>query len=233
MLRGFDLDIASRDYVVQGFPRSGNTFLAMLLKEFAARPVNIFTHLHVPAMFTLALENDKTIFMPVREPLGSVVSLIQMKGWSCGRALDHYVEYYTNAQRFIDRVQVMDFKNFTRDIPLALQIIEQHSGIPYKKPASHEKAEERVFALIDELNIRRTGVIRVNDLHRPHAGRQAGKSAIVAILRARHAEKLLQCEALYEQFAVCCLMRRHITARTQNEHSVDVVPVIEVSANPA
>lgn len=205
--RGFDLDFSGKDFVVQGFPRSGVTFLSVLFKEYAARPVELFTHLRTPTVIDLALEEEKVVFLAIRDPLASVISLIQVENWSPDRALDHYLEYYTNALRHIENVHVMDFDYFTKNIPLTLAAVEHVSGVPYNKDVIHENARKEVFAVIDALNIEHSGTIRVKGLHRPHDERQSGKGAISALIRLYHSEKLAKCDTIYKEFSSYCMLQ--------------------------
>ncbi len=205
-LRGYMIDFAGKDYVVQGFPRSGNTFLSVLLEDYAAKEVNLFTHLHAPAVFHYAFAENKVVFMPVRDPMDSVVSLIQMKGWSAERALMHYIDYYEASLPYVDKVKVLDFAHFTKDISATLKAVEAASGVPYKHDATHAEAEARTFALIDELNVCASGEINAKDVHRPHSERQADKAAVIADIQHHHPELLIAAQTLYAQFAARCIL---------------------------
>lgn len=70
---------SSTQIVIEGFPRSGNTFAVFALKHAEAqhgREVAISSHVHVPAQVKLAVGRRVPTLLVVREPVDAVASLL-------------------------------------------------------------------------------------------------------------------------------------------------------------
>ena len=160
--------------VVQGFPRSGNTFLQVVLAECGEEPIEVFAHMHSPTVFRYALDQEIPVIMPVRAPLQSVASLIVWNKWHPIRAIDHYLSYYRNARRYLNDIAVAEFANFTRDTPTFLRRVEAITGIVYRRD-DHETLTEYGFRRIDERRADESGSLNVRFVNRPGSRAQGRK----------------------------------------------------------
>ena len=66
----------STDLVIEGFPRSGNTFAVAAFVLSQPRPVRIAHHHHVPAQVIYAVKRGIPVLVVVRKPDDAVLSLV-------------------------------------------------------------------------------------------------------------------------------------------------------------
>jgi hypothetical protein len=67
------------DLVVEGFPRSGNTFMVTALQQVTDHRLRIASHVHHPAQVKLAYLRNVPTVLVVREPLDTLCT-----AWSAG-----------------------------------------------------------------------------------------------------------------------------------------------------
>ena len=197
--RGFKTDFSDVSVVVQGFPRSGNTYLSIALSDFKAFEGRVFSHIHTPAIFAHAIRHDIPVVMPVRDPMSSLVSLSQLAGWDDRRCIDHYLCYYRYSKPYLKQLAVIEFTSFTQDTPSALSRLSARTGLKFRH-ADHAQIETQAFGEIDKRSVANAGEIEAHTVHRPNQTRSAQKAEIRERLEQNHGPALLRCEALYQQF---------------------------------
>ncbi|MDF1737298.1 MAG: hypothetical protein P1U37_18570 [Minwuia sp.] len=197
--RGFDIDLDNTSLVVQGFPRSGNTYLSVSLNEYKKFKGNVFSHIHTPAIFFHALRKNIPVVMPIRDPVSSIVSLSQLTGWDDLRCIDHYKCYYRLSRPYADRLNILNFDTFTKDTPKSFNCISTQTGLEFREEF-HEKIQEFCFKEIDRLALTRTDQGMNNWIHRPNDVRNSSKAEIKARLEQFHGDALAECEDLFQFF---------------------------------
>lgn len=110
---------ANDDYYIDGFPRSGNTYVMGYLNKFYPN-VSYAHHLHTVAALKIALNiNVKTIIL-IRHPLDSVASLSIMKSYYqkgdiededfLNEMLKSYIKYYDYVLKNDESIVILPFK---------------------------------------------------------------------------------------------------------------------------
>lgn len=141
------------EVVIEGFPRSANTFAVLAFEHAQLRPVRIAHHLHVDAQITLGVKFNLPILVLIREPIGAVASLISRNpGVGTGQALAHYMSFYKSVQANMNKVVLADFKTVTGDYARVIEALNARfrtSFHPYMNTPANDKA---VFDVIDLIN---------------------------------------------------------------------------------
>lgn len=83
------------DLLIEGFPRSGNTFAVALLKSLN-NDINIARHRHEVGHVLKALKFNKPIIILVRNPQDAVVSFFLRENVSVKIGFEYYIYFYTN-----------------------------------------------------------------------------------------------------------------------------------------
>lgn len=110
----------STDIVVEGFPRSSNTFLTVALTKLLGEGVSIANHYHSSAQFSLGYKLKKPMVLVVREPLNCLVSnLLYYPNRSREEIVDDYILFHENIKQYLPDIFVVDFNDVTTN-PLAL-----------------------------------------------------------------------------------------------------------------
>ena len=126
---------------VLGYPRSGNTFIEVILNRVFKGIVNS-SHIHTVEYLLNRLGNN--LVVPIRNPLDSVSSWIALRHsegitLSVEQALDEYVVYYKAFEENKGKICLLDFEKFKNDISYVKTKVEKHYGNISNKPITLEK----------------------------------------------------------------------------------------------
>jgi hypothetical protein len=195
---------ADTRFVIEGFPRSGNTF-ATAAFEVATKPrkPKLGHHVHSPAHVLAAVRLGIPVLVVTRPPRDAVLSfVIQQPHVSIAQALRAYVRFHQTLLPHLDRFVVATFDQVTRDFGEVLDRVRARYGTPWTFEHTEENARE-ALRLIEEENRRRWGG---TSLETKGAFPSATRIEIKARLARRYDHSALarlrrRAEALYEEFA--------------------------------
>lgn len=189
--------------VIEGFPRSGNTFAYFALRE-AHGPVPVSSHVHVPAQVERAVALGKPTLFVVREPVACLASLLTAAPHvRVGPAYDEYIHHHRRVLAVADGLVVGTFEQITTDFGAVIDALNARFGTSFTRFEQTPENVDRVFARIDA---------HYEDLYgdraservvpRPSAARAAEKRWLTEQLTApAHAERLAAARQVYEQLA--------------------------------
>lgn len=190
--------------VIEGFPRSGNTFAlhALRLAEAAAgREVVIKSHVHVPAQVALATRRGLPTLYVIREPVHTVASLIVAAAHVPIRhALREYTHHHEQVFAYRKGFVVGEFREITSDYAAVIRRVNERFGTSF---ALFEQTPENVDAVFREIEVdhQRVHQGREAGLPRPSSGRDPVKSWLVEqIGHPQYRAELADAQAIYEEF---------------------------------
>jgi hypothetical protein len=177
------------EVVIDGFPRSGNTFLVAAF-HFAQLPqdVKIAHHAHVPAQLLEAVRLGLPAVVPVREPEECVLSLVvRSPSLRVSGVLRGWVRFHEPLVAVRDRLVVATFADATMDVGGIVRRVNERFGTRFRPFDPTPENLERVRALIERGDLNTfgdaDGVARGGGL--PGEGREDLKDA----LRAEYARE--------------------------------------------
>lgn len=179
------------DLVIEGFPRSGNTFAALAFQQVQPAPVRVVSHVHIPAQVRKAVglhvptlvvfrrSDDAVVSMAVADPHHRVSALLR-----------YWCHYHDLVLRCTAGVVFAPFEAVTTDLAGVIERVNGRFGTTFRAAAPDEEA---VFAAIDEKQRRvhgadgfARGVARPNDERAAElAARRRELEAVPTELRAR------------------------------------------------
>lgn len=77
--------------VIEGFPRSANTFAVLAFNQAQEEPLKIAHHLHVPAQLQLGARLKIPVMFLIRKPAAAIISLVVLEPW---RSLEGTIREY-------------------------------------------------------------------------------------------------------------------------------------------
>ena len=193
---------ADHDLVIEGFPRSGNTFATQAF--LAANPdASVSHHMHTPANVLRALEFGVPALVVVRTPADAVLSeVIREPRKSVAQALREWLSFYETVRPHLDAVVVAPFDQVTTSYDKVIAALNATCGTDFNAYVNSATADAAVLAGIDERARGRgkSGTTLETQVPRPSKAREQRKQEIVAQLQERTARRLLvRAEALYAE----------------------------------
>jgi hypothetical protein len=189
--------------VIEGFPRSGNTFAVVAFQYAQRESVRVAHHLHMPAQVMRAAQWGIPTLLLARKPTDAALSwVIREPGVQIRQALEHYVSFYEKAAEYRDALVVGFFEEVTRDYGTVLERVNAKFGTDFSSFVHTENNVKCVFDRIEELHrARRGGRLDEKQIAHPSAVKARLKDALRKELEASEVKKLTaRAEAVYDSF---------------------------------
>jgi hypothetical protein len=191
------------EVVIEGYPRSANTFAVLAFKVAQQRPIRIAHHRHVPAQVIWAARRDLPILVLVRSPLDAVLSrAIRTPFLSIEQCLRDYIRFYARLVPYQGKFMVSTFDQVVQDYGQVISRLNNRFNTSFGVFEHTPENVGEVFEMIEQKNLRRTAGEQVSEatISRPSPSRKRTKIQLVAKIQAHHS-LLSAAESLYEQFA--------------------------------
>ena len=201
------------DLVVEGFPRSGNTYLTAIIELYNPR-VRLAHHLHASAQFYRASRIGVPAVLLVRPPEDAIASLLHRQDRRSGPAapLRRYIAFHRSLLPIISNICIVPFDDLIRQPDRALQRIASFSRIPLAPYPGDADAELLVFQEIDRRDVLDNGGhLNERTVARPSPWREERTTALRQ--RVEGAEPALLKEAS-QIFSLLCEIARSQTGST-------------------
>lgn len=143
------------EIIIEGYPRSANTFATLAFQIAQNRDVAIGHHLHVPAQIMRAVRWGIPAIVLLRKPGDAVLSLlVRYPNASVGRCLQEYSGFYKSIFELREKFLVARFEIVTSDFGKIVEGLNRKFGtgfIPFENTSDNVAA---VFSRIDAIHSR-------------------------------------------------------------------------------
>ena len=193
------------ELMVEGFPRSGNTFAVAAFQLSQGRPMRIARHLHAAAHVREGIRRRLPVIVVCRDPADAAVSMvIRHPETTVRQALRQYITFHRPLLGNIDDVVVAPFESVTADFGRVIDDVNERFGTSFRAFEHSPANVERVFAEVEEMDrsdrTRRSGDPS-DTVGRPAEQRAARKEEVAPQLSEERTSALLQqARALHERF---------------------------------
>ena len=120
------------DIVIEGYPRSGNTYGAFAFVVAQGGVANVASHFHTPAQFALAARYRRPAVLVIRKPLEVVVSNLRFFPWMTPNfALRTYISFHKRCLKNLDRLVVSDFPETTGRFGHVIERVNRKFGTAF------------------------------------------------------------------------------------------------------
>jgi hypothetical protein len=173
---------AETEIVIEGFPRSGNTFVVAAFHQ-AQRPldVKIAHHAHVPAQLIEAVRRSVPALALVREPEEAVLSfVVREPGLGVRQVLRGYVRFHEPLLALRRGVVVATLDQATSDLGPVVQRVNRRFGTTFVPFQHTPENVARVMAMIErgDLNTFGSAAMAERGGGRPSGTREPLKDAL-------------------------------------------------------
>jgi hypothetical protein len=187
--------------VIEGFPRSANTFSVWAFRQAQLEDVRVAHHFHYPAQVIRAAQWQIPALVLIREPSEAVTSLVMKDPKaSLEQALRHYVSFYKSVARYRDACVFGLFEEVIEDYGAVIERVNSKFGTHFAVFNHTEENAKEVFSRIEELHrARNKGTIVETRIARPSSAKQEGRRKVKRELEApRRRELLSEATDVYE-----------------------------------
>jgi hypothetical protein len=139
------------ELVIEGFPRSGNTFAVTAFRMAQSRPVRLGHHLHAAAHLIAAAKRGVPALAIVRDPEETVLSeVIREPELAIGDVLVAYEQFHQRILPWRDRMVIASFERVISDFGSVIQEVNRRFGTSFDLFRHTPENVARCFELIDE-----------------------------------------------------------------------------------
>ncbi|MGQ4646872.1 hypothetical protein [Lyngbya aestuarii] len=183
--------------VIEGFPRSANTFAVLAFGYAQPNPVNIAHHMHVPAQVIRAVKWKIPTIVLLRNPKDAVVSfVIRDPRVSIDQALKSYISFYETIYPYKNNYVISGFEEIIKNYSLTIERVNKKFGTDFVAFTPTGKDLENIFQKAEKLE----GGVE-SKVSRPSSTRTAAKKELLQELESEKYSKLLTAaEKIYRQF---------------------------------
>ncbi len=144
------------DLVIEGYPRSANTFAVMALRVMGNEGLVVGNHYHSPMQVALAEKHRIPAIVLFRAPVPAVASFLAYHGGqvSAREALARYVHFYRSSLAHSRSFVAAPFEEVTSHFDLTLRRCNQRFGCRLQWLPHSEALERRVRSAIEERRAR-------------------------------------------------------------------------------
>ena len=184
------------ELVIEGYPRSGNTFAVVALLESQQREIRIAHHLHAPAQVVAAIRRNIPCLVLIRNPVDAIVSYAIYRGTEGLSALiEDYIYFYEAVEKYRSDILAVDFYDITNDFGLVVERLNKCFGTDFVPFRHTEENVAKVFKLIESYQ---DGEHRRS---RPSESRSGIKEKLKSkLLSGRYDDQLNVADALYQRW---------------------------------
>ena len=196
------------DLVIEGYPRSGNTFVevAFAQAQEPAHPV-IATHLHLPAHISRAVRLKKPCLVIIREPLEAIASLLTYYNgnYPAKQAIMEYIDFYTIAHSHHKDIELITFEEAHKNVGNVMHKLNEHFKCNFNLFNHTDENVQKCFAIIEQRATKKYGTSSNTTLRaaRPTKERTLLKNCMrKELLKAKHARLIKQASSIYEELSL-------------------------------
>lgn len=192
------------EIVIEGFPRSANTFAVVAFKHAQERPIKIAHHLHVPAQIFRAAKLDIPTVVLLRDPVSAVASLaVREPHINLEAALQDYVDFHRLISPMQDHFVIARFETVISDFGKVILSINQRFGTSFSEFQHQNESVDYVFDNLESLEEdKQTGLTDESKVARPSNHRNELNDAIAEKLKSKkYAARLRQARDLYDSLS--------------------------------
>ncbi len=186
--------------VIEGFPRSANTFAVNAFQQAQLEHVHLARHLHMPAQVIKAARLRIPSLVLIRNPEDAITSLVIRNPQSVEQALRHYIMFYETVAEYRDAFVLGLFEEVVSDYGRVIARVNTKFGTEFATFDHTEESVKKVFTRIEDIDrTKYEGTIWESKIPRPSAARQRMKGEVTYRSEDPKRQRLVaRAEAIYE-----------------------------------
>lgn len=177
---------ADTDVVVEGYPRSGNTFVVAALRVANGPDLDVAHHFHVSGHVKRAVQMRVPTLLVVRYPVDAATSLlIQQPFLNAERVLLDYVRFHEDVWPLRTGFVIAPFEVVISDLGICVDALNRRFGTSIERIEHTPELVSEAYALIEAHNRSRFGGdLNPRDIGRPSQHREDLKAQVLGEVTA-------------------------------------------------
>jgi hypothetical protein len=187
--------------VIEGFPRSANSFARVAFRVAQGGRVHVAHGLHVPAQVIRAARWEIPTLVLIRKPKDAILSFVLRDPISVDQALRFYLSFYESVEKYRDAFVLGLFEEVTEDFGEVIRRVNDKFGTAFSLFRHDEQNVNNVFARMEK-NARRNhgGTSWELKVARPSVVKERMKEHIKYNLESPERKRLIaEVEAVYDR----------------------------------
>jgi hypothetical protein len=149
--QGGEFPTQETDIVIEGFPRSGNTFAVIAFEMAQPGPVSIAHHVHAPASVIQAVKESIPTLMLIRRPEDTISSFVlRYPHLHIAQALRSYIRFYEPLLGLQDRLVLGPFEEITSNFGAVIGRVNRLFATEFAEFEHSEQNVHMVQIAVDE-----------------------------------------------------------------------------------
>lgn len=145
------------ELVIEGFPRSANSFAVGAFQSAQSRPIVIANHLHAPAQILLAARRDIPTLVLIRQPADAVISMNALhlelsdiqhrspRNNTLEQLLRSYIRFYKTIMPYQEKYIVGVFEEVTSDFGAVIEKLNQRFNTKFSVFNHTEEKVQKIW----------------------------------------------------------------------------------------
>ena len=189
------------DVVIEGPPRSGNTFAVVAFQLAQERPASVAHHLHAAPQVVAAAAEAIPAVVLLRQPEDAIMSNVVSFGVPIDMAFREYIQFYQDVLAVRDHFVVAEFKTLVSNYGAVISRLNGRFGTRFRLFDHTQENVARCFETIDA-HYQARSKPAMHAVARPSSTRRTRKDAQRAgFWAARYAGPRKEVERLYQDLA--------------------------------
>jgi hypothetical protein len=187
--------------VIEGFPRSGNSFASAAFGLVTQYAVPRVSNTHFPAQVRLAVSRALPTLVVIRRAGDAVASLCVAADYLRPAAgLREWLRFYRYVEPHRNGFVLATFDEVTSDFGAVLQRVNARFGTEFPDFVHTEAAAAEVFDSLETYSLRKDGAIREQAIARPSdVRRQRNQAVRAAMTNGRCKTLLAEADDVYDR----------------------------------
>ena len=199
--RDFHIVEPDSDIVVEGYPRSANTYAVAALRLTNGNSLRMAHHVHGPGQITLGVYYGVPTIVLLRTPVDAVASLVQRYPFLPARiALKNYISFYKPLIQVADKVVIAEFREVINDMESVLKRVNRKYDAGLAVPDIGE-LQIQIKELVNEMDRRdrNSKSVNSNTVALPNAARKESGDNIKQHIHTVAEDLVLQANDIYSK----------------------------------
>lgn len=139
--------------VIEGFPRSANTFALVAFATSQKDPGRVASHIHLPVQILEGVRRSLPVLVLIRNPVDAIRSLlVREPGTEANWAFQQYIQFYEVVERHAQNVIIARFEEVTQNFGGVMDRLNRRFGTHFYLFEHTEENVRKVYQIIEHWN---------------------------------------------------------------------------------